>query len=335
LLAIILSVVLLVATGWGALVLLFSGPIKSPSAQASLAAAYGAASVAVLLWLRPFWRAFAVWGVGMLAILVWWGTLRPSNDLEWQPDVAKLAWFGVNGNQLTVHNVRDFDYRSENDFTPHYEDRVYDLSQLRGVDLFMSYWGSPAIAHTIMSWDFEGARPLAISIETRKTRSQEYSAIKGFFRQYNIIYVVADERDIVRLRTNYRHEEVYLYRLKATPEQARALLMDYAASMNALIETPAFYNALVDNCTTSIRHHVTRVEANPPRMDWRLLANGYGDQMLYERGSIDTRLPFEELRARSHINARANALDKDPEFSRGIRNGVPDPRGVAGQATDR
>lgn len=326
LLAIILGVVVLAATGWGALVVLFAGPAKAPWAQASLAAAYGVGTAAVFLWLRPFRRAFAVWGVGLIGILIWWGTLRPSNDLDWQPDVAKLAWFGVNGDRLMVHNVRDFDYRSETDFTVHYEDRAYDLATLRGIDLFMSYWGSPAIAHTIMSWDFEGAPPLAISIETRKAKGQEYSAVKGFFRQYNIIYVAADERDIVRLRTNYRHEDVYLYRLNATPEQARALLMDYVASMNALVETPEFYNALVDNCTTSIRHHVTRVEANPPRADWRLLANGYGDRMLYERGSIDTRLPFEELRARSHINARAQSLDRDVRFSQDIRNGLPDPR---------
>ena len=326
LLAVISGMVLLVATGWGALVLLFTGPTKAHWAQASLAAAYVVGSVAVLLWLRPLWRALAVWGVGLIAIFIWWSSLRPSNDLDWQPDVAKLAWVDVNGDRLTVHNVRDFDYRSETDFTAHYEDRVYDVSKLRGVDLFMSYWGSPAIAHTIVSWDFEGAPPLAISIETRKAKGQEYSAVKGFFRQYNIIYVAADERDIVRVRTNYRGEDVYLYRLKATPEQARALLIDYVATMNALVETPEFYNALVDNCTTSIRHHVTRVEANPPRADWRLLANGYGDRMLYERGSIDTRLPFEALRAKSHINAVARSLDQDPDFSQGIRTGLPDPR---------
>lgn len=326
LLAVILGAVLLFATGWGALVLLFAGPASAPWAQACLAVVYGLASIAVLLWLRPFPRALAVWGVGMLAILAWWSSLRPSNDLDWQPDVAKLASFETNGDRLTVHNVRDFDYRSETDFTSRYQDRVYDLSKLRGVDLFMSYWGSPAIAHTIMSWDFQDAPPLAISIETRKTSGQEYSAVKGFFRQYNIIYVAADERDVIRLRTNYRGEDVYLYRIKATPEQARALLMDYVASMNALTETPEFYNALVDNCTTSIRHHVTRVAANPPRVDWRLFANGYGDRLLYERGNIDTRLPFEELRAKSHINARAKSLDQDAEFSQGIRKGLPDPR---------
>ena len=329
-LVVILAVILLAATGWGALVLLFAGPGEAAWARASLATAYALGSLSALVWLRPFRRALGVWGVGLFAVLVWWSSLQPSNEREWQPDVAQLSWFEADGDRLTVHKLRNFDYRSETDFTPRYEDRVFDLAKLRGFDLFMSYWGSPAIAHTILSWDFEGSLPLAISIEARKRKGQEYSAVKGFFRQYEIIYVAADERDIVRLRTNYRGEEVYLYRLKVTPDQARALLMDYVATMNALVETPQFYNALIDNCTTSIRSHVKNVEANAPRVDWRLLANGYGDEMLYERGRIDTRLPFAELRARSHINARAKTLDQDPGFSRGIREGLPNPRGQAG-----
>jgi hypothetical protein len=283
-------------------------------------------SLAAFIWLRPFWRALAAWGVAFLAILAWWSTIEPSNDRDWQPDVSKLAWAEIHADRLTFHNVRNFDYRSETDYTPHYEDRTYDLAKLRGADIFMSYWGSPAIAHTIISWDFEGSLPLAISIETRKSKGQEYSAVKGFFRHYEIIYIAADERDVIRVRTNYRGEDDYLYRLKASPEQARAVLMDYVATMNALVKTPEFYNALVDNCTTSIRQHVKNVAVDAPRVDWRLLANGYGDEMLYERGSIDTRLPFAELRAKSLINAKAKALDRDPGFSQGIREGLPDPR---------
>lgn len=325
-LVVVLALPLLALTGWAALVLLFTGPGQAAWLRTALAIAYAVASLAVLVRVRPFARALVVWGAGLLAVLLWWSALRPSNDRDWQPDVAKVAWAEIDGDRLTFHNVRNFDYRSETDFTPRYEDRNYDLAKLRGLDIFMSYWGSPAIAHTIMSWNFDGAPPLAISIETRKRKGQEYSAVQGFFRQYEIIYVAADERDIVRLRTNYRGEDVYLYRLKVRPEWARKLLMDYITAMNVLVETPAFYNALLDNCTTSIRHHVTSVEPNPPRADWRLLANGYGDQMLYERGSLDTRLPFAELRARSHINARAKALDLDPGFSRGIREGLPDPR---------
>jgi hypothetical protein len=325
----ILVVVLLLASAWGSLALLYAGHGGDTAARAIAAGAFVLGTLAAFIWLRPFWRALAVWGVGFLAIIVWWNTLRPSNDRDWPADVAKLAWAEVSGDQLTFHNVRDFDYRSETDFTPRYEDRVYDLSKLRGLDLFMSYWGSPAIAHTIMSWEFEGSRPLAISIETRKSKGQEYSAVKGFFRHYEIIYIAADERDVIRLRTNYRGEDDYLYRLKTTPAQARALLMDYIASMNALVKTPEFYNALVDNCTTSIRQHVTHVTSKPARVDWRLLANGYGDQMLYERGTIDTQLPFAELRAKSDITAKAKALDRDAGFSQGIREGLPDPRSAA------
>lgn len=328
-LAVMLALPLLALTGWAALVLLFAGPGDAAWVRTTVATVYGLGSLAVLVWLRPFLRALGVWGVGLLAVVLWWSALRPSNDGDWQPDVAKLASAELRGDRLTVRNVRNFDYRSESDFTSRYEDREYDLSKLRGVDMFMSYWGSPAIAHTIVSWDFGDAPPLAISIETRKRKGQEYSAVQGFFRQYEIIYVAADERDIVRLRTNYRGEDVYLYRVKVPPALARSLLLDYVATMNSLVESPEFYNALVDNCTTSIRRHVLRVLPNPPRADWRLLANGYGDQMLYERGNIETRLPFAELRARSHINARARALDQDPGFSRGIREGLPDPRAEA------
>jgi hypothetical protein len=334
-LIVILAVVLVAVTAWAALVLLFAGPGESAWARPSLAGAYALLSLAALLWLRPFWKALAVWGAGLIVVCIWWATLRPSNDRDWQPDVAKLSWAEVRGDVLTFHNIRNSDYRSETDFTPRYEDRVYDLSKLRGYDLFMSYWGSPAIAHTIVSWEFEGSLPLAISIETRKRKGQEYSAFKGFFRQYEIIYVAADERDIVRSRTNYRGEQVYLYRLKVTPERARALLLDYVATMNALVETPQFYNALVDNCTTSIRHHVKNVDPDAQPTDWRLFANGYGDEMLYERGNLDTRLPFAELRARSQINARANALDQDPAFSLLIRDGLPDPRSAATPRTAR
>ena len=216
------SIPILLVTAWWTLALVFAGP--DPAwLRTGFAAAYALGTLAILLWLRPFGWALAVWGLALVALLIWWSTIRPSNDRDWQPDVARLPRVEVRGEQLTIRNVRNFDYRTEGDFTARYEDRTYDLSKLRGVDFFMSYWGSPAIAHTIMSWQFENAPPLAVSIETRKRRGQEYSALKGFFKQYEIIYVVADERDVVGLRTNHRGEQVYLYRLKSTPALARAL----------------------------------------------------------------------------------------------------------------
>jgi hypothetical protein len=327
-LCIVLVVAVLAATAWGTAALAIAGP-QWVWLREAVAASYAAGVLAVLLLVRPFWRALGIWSAAFAALLVWWSTIQPSNDRDWQPDVARVAWVDVHGNTLNFHNIRNFDYRSETDFRPRYEDRAYHLSKLRGLDLFMSYWGSPAIAHTIMSWQFDGSPPLAISIETRKTKGQTYSTVDGFFKQYEVIYVAGDERDLVRLRTNFRHEQVYLYRLAVPLPRARALLMDYVASMNALVQHPQFYNALTDNCTTSIRRHVTRIDPDAPPFDWRLLANGYGDRLLYERGELDRHLPFAELRARSLINAKAQAADQDSAFSQRIREGLPNPRVVA------
>ena len=322
------GVPILLVTAWWALALAIAVP--GPSwLGVSLAAAYLFGTLALFLWLRPLSRAAGAWAVLLAALLVWWNLMEPSNDGDWQADVARLPRVEVRGDQLVFHNVRSFEYRTETDFTPRYVERSYDLAALRGVDIFMSYWGSPAIAHTIMSWQFDNAPPLAISIETRKRKGQEYSAVKGFFKQYEIIYVVADERDVVQLRTNHRGEQVYLYRLKSSPALARALLLDYVDSINRLVDRPQFYNALVDNCTTTIRRHRKHVDPDAPPFDWRLLANGYLDQRFYEAGIVDTRLPFEELRRVSHIDARAKAADGDPAFSQRIRQGLPDPRAPA------
>ena len=322
---VLLIVAAMAVTAWWTAALIIAGP-PPEKLRYAIAAAYAVLMVAVLLLVRPLPRALAVWGTALVALALWWSNIRPSNERVWQPDVAKLPSVEVHGEVLTVKNLRNFDYRSETDFTPNYEERVYDLGKLRGLDLFMSYWGSPAIAHTIMSWQFEGSAPLAISIETRKHAGQTYSAVQGFFKQYELIYVAADERDVVRVRTNYRGEHVYLYRLTAPLPEVRALLMDYVQSMNTLVEHPAFYNALADNCTTRIRRHVKHINPGAPPFDFRLLANGYMDRLLYERATVDTRLPFETLRAKSLIDDKAKAANDDPAFSERIREGLPDPR---------
>jgi hypothetical protein len=236
--------------------------------------------------------------------------------------VAQLASARIDGNALTIRNVRNFDWRGETDFTPRWETRRYDLSKLRGADMFLSYWGPRNIAHTIMSWEFADGQHLAISIETRKKVGQSYSAVLGFFRQYEIYYVVADERDLVGVRAKFRGEDLYLYRLKAPAAQARAMLLDYLKEVNRLDAAPEWYNALVHNCTTTIRHHAQNVSAGR-RFDWRILANGYFDELGYERGQIDTSMPFAELRRRSDITAKAKASYGGPGFSRIIRENLP------------
>jgi hypothetical protein len=270
------------------------------------------------------WLRLLAYAAGLLCIGVWWSTLQPSNDRNWIADVARPPTAEFHGDLVTVHNLRNFDYRTETDYYEQWETRTYDLSKLTGVDLFLSHWSSPAIAHTIVSWEFSDGPPLAISIETRKEKGEEYSSVRGFFRDYELYYVVADERDLVRLRTNYRGEQVYLYRVKMPLEVARALLVDYLEEATRLAEHPRWYNAATHNCTTAIRKHVMHVAGNNP-FDWRIIVNGYLDELMYERGTIDTNLPFVELKATSDITARAKAADQDPDFSKRIREGIPTP----------
>jgi hypothetical protein len=257
------------------------------------------------------------------AVAAWWFTLLPSNDREWQTDVAKTASATINGDQITFSNVRNFDYRTETEYTPHWETRTVQLSSLTGMDIAINFWGSPWIAHPIVSFQFADAPPLCFSIETRKQAGQTYSAIGGLYRQFELIYIVSDERDVIRVRTNFRKgEDVYLYRLTLSAESARQRLLEYIRVLNELHETPRWYNAITANCTTAIR--TQRDAAKRAPWDWRMLLNGKGDRMLYERGAIVTGgLPFEELRQRALINAAAKAANAAPDFSKRIRDGRP------------
>jgi hypothetical protein len=223
---------------------------------------------------------------------------------------------------VLVHNVRNAEYRTETDYTVRLEDRALDLAQLRSLDLFLDYWGSPLIAHTIMSWGFAGDQYLAISIETRKQQGEEYSALRGFFRQYELALVVADERDVVRLRTNVRGEDVYVYRLDASPADARLILLKYLAEVNQLRARPQWYNALTENCTTAIRR-IAGADARRSWWSWKLVLNGHLDELAYDIGAIDRSLPFQVLKAKSHVNDRAKAANADPRFSVRIRDGLP------------
>lgn len=314
-----LVAVLLLA--WGGLALHFAGPRALATA---LPIVWVAGGLALLLRVRPPRRALLWFAAAFAVLLLWWGRIEPRNDRDWMEDVARPPTGEVRGDLLTLHDVRDFDYRSDTDFTPRWETRTYDLSRLRGLDLFFSHWGSPAIAHTIMSWDFDDGQHLAISIETRKEKGESYSAVAGFFKQYELYYVAADERDVIRVRTNVRGEEVYLYRLRVPLRNARALLLDYVRRMNALAATPAFYDAATQNCTTTIRTHTRHIGAARP-WDWRLLVNGYLDQLLYEEGILDPELPFAEVKRRGRVDERARAAGDAPDFSARIRDGVPEP----------
>jgi hypothetical protein len=306
-------------TLWAVAALYFD--IRIPWLRFPLAVTYWLGMLAVWLWVRRPWKAL-VTAAGLLLVLAWWSSLKPSNNRDWQPDVAVLPYADITGNQTTIHNIRNCDYRTETDFDVHHYDKTFNLDTLRTVDLYLVTWGSPHIAHTMVSFGFTNGDYVCFSIETRKEKGENYSAAKGLFRQFELTYIIADERDLVRLRTNYRQgEEACLYRLHATPEQGRKLFLDYLRRANELRDRAEWYNAITDNCTTAIR--TQRAAADRAPWDWRMLVNGHLDELLYERGTIDTRLPFAELKKLSNINSRARAADKAIDFSRQIRKGLP------------
>jgi hypothetical protein len=264
-------------------------------------------------------------GVVFAILLAWWISIAPSNRRDWQPEVAVLPWATRDGDLVTVHAIRNFDYRTEQDFVPQYYDRTFDLGRLNEVDLIAVYWAGDAIAHIMVSFGF-GTDHVAISIETRKEKGEAYSSIAGFFKQYELIYVVGDERDLIRVRSNYRRPEelVYLYRTRASPEAGRRLFLEYVDRINRLREQPEFYNTATTNCTTDVWMLVRTLTGELP-LDWRVLLSGYFPQYAYDLGSLDTDLPFAQLKSISLINAKAHAADHGPGFSERIRAGLPRP----------
>ena len=307
---------------WGILALDFLVP-HNDILRNSLAIVFGALSLLAIIGIyfrRWRLRVLTAYLVLFALLLGWWRSIEPSNERDWQTDVAVLPHADIEGDIVTVHNIRNFDYRSETDYTPAYYDKRFDMRKLEGADLVAVYWMGPAVAHIFISFAFSGGDHLAISIETRKEKGEEYSTLKGFFRQYELYYVVADERDVIRLRTNYRNppEDVYVYRLQAPLENIRRVFFEYMAKINSLKDRPEFYNTLTTNCTTNIWFH-TRVNPGHLPFNWKILASGYVPEYAYGTGRLDTSVPFFELKRRAHINARAKAADGAADFSRLIR----------------
>ena len=322
---VLLGIVVTGTTLWGIGALYFS-PLLPAAWRPYGAGVYAASTLLVCLFLprrgRTAVGALVVFGLLVILFL----QIPASNNRDWQPEVAVTPYATINGDLVTIHGVRNFDYRTETDFTPRWEDRTYDLSKLDSADVVAVYWAGKAIAHIMLSFGFEGKDYLTVSIETRKEKGESYSTLAGFFRQYELVYIVADERDVIGVRTTYRQpqEDVYVYRTRAPVRNIRRIFLDYVKTMNEMRERPRFYNTLTTNCTTSILMH-TRMNPESPPMSWKVLLSGYVPDYLYDLGRIDTTKPFAELEKLSRVNERAHAADKDPAFSQRIRGGLPKP----------
>jgi hypothetical protein len=322
-----LGAILMVGTGaWGSLALYYDGP-GTDTLRTILASAFAAGSLVALgafSTKRFRWIAAGSFSAMFLLLVIWWSMIEPSNDRQWQQEVAVLPYATFDGNLITVHNIRNFDYRTETDFTPAYYDRTYDLTKLDSADLVAAYWMGPMIAHIFLSFGF-GDDHLAVSIEARKEATEGYSSIKGFFKQYELIYIVGDERDLIRVRTNYRNdppEDVYLYPLAGSIDNAKRVFLGYMQTINELRERPKFYNTLTANCTNVIWMH-TRLNPGHVPFSWKILLSGYTPEYLHEQGKLHSDLPFDELKRRSRINERALQADQSPDFSRLIRAKAP------------
>jgi hypothetical protein len=327
---------LALATLWTAAALYFD--VRTPALRIPATILYVVLVAVAFFCVPPFWPRRLVVFLLFLAVLIWWLSIKSSNDRPWQADVAQTAWAELDGDLVTIHNYRSCDYRAEFDYSCRWVDKQVKLSEIRGIDLFIVYWGSDWIAHPIASFQIGDRDHVAFSIETRKEQSQRYSAVRGFFKNYALIYTVAPETDLVRLRTNLRQgargqgEDVYLYRTTAGPDWSRLLFLAYIYRINELHEHPVWYNAITSNCTTNIfteraaADNFVRVPATPlkkllNKFDWRILLNGKGDKMEYQRGDLVTGgLSFEDLKRQAYINPVARASQDTEGFSERLRD---------------
>ncbi len=273
---------------------------------------------------RRSWVPVVFYVLAFAALLSWWSTITPSNYRVWADDVAQLMSGKVEGSHVTLTNVRNFTWRTEDDHDIRWETRTYDLNHLVSADAVLSYWGSKAIAHAMISFGFDDGSHVVFSIEIRKKRGQQYSAVGGFFKQFDMVLTAADERDIIRVRTNVRGEDDYLYPLQMSRTAMRELFLSYVNAANVLVDKPAFYNTLTSNCTTIVYGMAKQIDPGLP-YDVRLLMTGYLPEYLEENGTLDKRVSLDELRKRGRITDRARASLPTDDFSKVIRVGLGGP----------
>ncbi|MCB5190195.1 DUF4105 domain-containing protein [Methylobacillus arboreus] len=318
----LLGLVFLLSVVWGTFALYYQFPSTQPLKFLAIAGWLGIAGASLTVRRYGTKRGSLVYIAALACLLGWWQSLAPSNEREWADDVAETTTAIQNGSVVTFSHVRNFDWRSETDYTPRWEQRRYDLDQLQSVDMLLSYWTGPAIAHTLVSFGFGDGRYLVFSVEIRKERHESFSEVGGFFKEFETSIIAADERDIIRVRTNIRGEDVYRYRVHMPQEAMRELFLAYATEANRLAQKPRFYHTVTANCTTIVYHMVRQIIPGLP-MDYRLLLSGYLPEYLYSIGGLDTALPLEALRQHGRITDKAKAADRDPDFSSAIRRNPP------------
>lgn len=299
----------------------FPGPIRGLASGVFALSCLASIMVSAL---RRSARLALLVTVVLAAVLIWWSTIVPPRDADWSPDVSRQVTGHLVGDRLTLIDVRNFAWRTNEDFSEQWETREYDLAKLSSVDLFMSYWSGPLMAHMILSFGFEDGSHIAWSVEVRRRRGGAFSPIADLFKSNPLIIVAADERDVVGVRSNVRREDVQLYRMTLPRSSARQLLLAYVDDANKVANEPRWYNSITTNCTTAVVSMMRAVGDAVP-FDWRLYVNGYVPDYAYMRGALHTDNPMSEIRKAAHIDERAQKSGLTPDFSSAIRQGIPSP----------
>jgi hypothetical protein len=322
-LLILASCLMVLLAAWVGAALGFQAPGAAP-VRAVLVVLWTGLTVVLLVaaWRGPAAPALGGFALAFCAALLWWHTLRPSNERPWADDVARTATGEVRGSTVTLDGVRNFDWRTNDDYTPRWETRSYDLQKIESLDMITSYWSGTAIAHVLISFGFSDGQHLTFSVEIRRERGEKFNEIGGFFKEFELSVIAADERDIIRVRTNVRGEDDYLYRVHLPRQDIRALFLAYLEQMNDLARTPRFYNTITVNCTTLVYHMVERIVGHLP-FGYGLVLSGYLPGYVYSLGGLDTRYTLEQLRTFGRITGRARAADRSADFSQEIRRGIP------------
>ena len=310
---------------WGVLALWYRGPPGDVGDAALIGGWIGFVAVTLThAWRRPVQGLLAM-GVGFGVLLAWWASIPPRGDRQWAPELAVQFTSVANladPDRVTLTGVRNFDWRSLEDCDARWETRSYDLGALTSVDLLLTYWAGPAIAHTMVSFGFADGGHLAFSGEIRRDNTETFSEIGRFFKDFELILIAADERDVVRRRTNVQREDVRLYRVAMPPDVMRELFLAYVATGDDLAARPRWYNTVTANCTTVIFEMVRRIVPGLP-LDWRLIVSGYLPEYLYGIGALAMRFDLPELQTMARISGPVEAADAEPGFSAAIREGIP------------
>lgn len=314
----VIALVLVGMCGWCVLAIRFSN-LPGETLRVVVAGLFGMGWVAAFM-LLPRRKRTMWWFLGaFVVVLAWWWFIPASNDRDWLPEYARMASVEVDGDRVTVRNMRNCDYRSVTDFDVHYEDRTFDLNDLETVDFVCSSWGIKDVVHTLLTFGFRDGEHIVLSIETRREKGEPDSTLRSVFKQYELIYILADECDVFRLRTNFRKENVYVFPTTATPEQARVLFRAVIDKVNDLNQNPGYYNLITQNCTTGLVPFVESIYPTEPRFSWRYLLNANTARMSYEDGHIASPLSFERTVEVCHVNQYVEDHPECEGYSQRIR----------------